>query len=105
MKSKKGDIFEYGKNITPFKYTLSTIDTSKPAPDTSKDAPLHNLGAERSAGFINYELDRSVARPHLLKWESQDLIEKSPPGLFRCYEHHTKPGSRMTDLKLEWCQK
>ena len=43
----KRDIFEFGKNITPSYYTLSTMDSSK-----LEDAPLHNLGIERSAGFF-----------------------------------------------------
>ena len=96
----KRDIFEY---ITPSYYTLSTMDSSK-----LEDAPLHNLGIERSAGFfINYELDRRGARElsatlsSQVKNKSQDLREKSPSCLVRCYEHHTKPGSRMTDLKVE----
>ena len=49
-KKQKVGIFEFGKNITPSNYTLSNMDISK-----LKDAPLHNLGAERRAGFINYE--------------------------------------------------
>ena len=49
-KNQKGGIFEFGKNITPSNYTLSNMDISK-----LEDAPLHILGAERRAGFINYE--------------------------------------------------
>ena len=106
FEKQKGDIFEFGENITPSNYALSTMDSSK-----LENAPLHNLGAERSVGFINYELDRRGARElssassSQVKHKSQDLIEKSPSGSFRCYGHHAKPGSRMADLKLEWCQK
>ena len=36
-KKQKGGIFEFGKNITPSNFTLSTMDISK-----LEDAPLHN---------------------------------------------------------------
>ena len=54
------------------------------------DAPPHNLGAERSASFINYKLDRRAARElsatlySKLKNKSQELIEKSK---FKGFEH------------------
>ncbi|KAK6168680.1 hypothetical protein SNE40_019871 [Patella caerulea] len=53
-----------------------------------KKAPIHNLNAERSVGFINYELGRrgtkqlASASACQVKAKSADLIEKRPSGSF-----------------------
>ena len=91
-KKQKRGIFEFGKNITRSNHTLTAMDISK-----LEDATLHNLGAERSAGFINYEFDRrescelSATSYSQLKYKSQELIEKSK---FKEFEH--SKGSQLT---------
>ena len=48
---QKGDIFSCGNCDESTKHSVSHMDTQK-----LEKAPIHNLAAERSVGFVNYEL-------------------------------------------------
>eukprot|EP00957_Ditylum_brightwellii_P030129 2280639-Ditylum_brightwellii.AAC.1 len=56
-------------------------------------APIHNLDANRSVGFVNYELQRrgaknlAAASSAQVKAKASDLIGAKDPGVFCNYKH------------------
>ena len=72
---QKGAIFGFGE-VQESEHALSRTDSSK-----LDQAPVHNIAAERSVGFINYELSRRGARElqcassAQVKCKSSDLTE------------------------------
>ena len=60
FKNQKGEIFAFGQDSQEegtSKYKLEEMDQAKLA-----GAPVNNLDAERSAGFVNYELKQRGAK-------------------------------------------
>ncbi|KAK6170820.1 hypothetical protein SNE40_019122 [Patella caerulea] len=87
FKHQKGEIFGFGDNQNEeSEYALENMDTEK-----LEKAPIHNLTAERSVGFINYELQRrgakqlACASSAQVKSMSVDLIDTQPSGSYSKY--------------------
>ena len=57
FQKQKGDIFSFGNCDKTAKYSVSHMNKEK-----LEKAPIHNLAAERSVGFVNYELSTRVAK-------------------------------------------
>ena len=106
FEKQKGDIFEFGEKVRPSTSALSTMDSEK-----LDNAPIHNLGAERSVGFINYELSRrgskqlGAASSSQVKHRALDLLEKKESGSFKQYSSLSKQGSQLSEIKLQWSKK
>ena len=104
FKKQKGDIF--GLEGEDSEYSLSKMD-----PEKLEKAPIHNLNAERSVGFINYELHRRGAKElpcassSQVKAKSTDLIDKRPSGSYRAYRTLVSPGGRLPQIMQEWNEK
>ncbi|KAK6171675.1 hypothetical protein SNE40_018117 [Patella caerulea] len=85
FQKQKGDIFEFG-GYEDSDHALSKMDTQK-----LERAPIHNLDAKRSVGFVNYELKRrgakelNAASSAQVKAKASDLIEARPSGSFKDY--------------------
>lgn len=69
-----------------------------------EQAPIHNLFAERSVGFVNYELKRrgatqlAGASSTQVKAKVVDLIEKRESGAFKLYRNVTKAGGKIPEI-------
>ena len=69
------------------------------------------MAAERSVGFINFELSRrgskqlGAASTAQVKHRASDLLEKQDSGSFRKYGPLTKQDSKLSELKLQWSNK
>ena len=106
FQKQKGDIFGFGDCDEDAQHALATMD-----PEKLDQAPIHNLEAERSVGFVNYELSRrgakqlSLASSSQVKAKSSDLIEQSPSGSFKQYRQLVKSGGPLPNLYLEWNKK
>jgi hypothetical protein len=103
FQKQKGDIFSFGNYDQSAKHSLSHMDAEK-----LEQAPVHNLAAERSVGFVNYELSRRGAKQLAsasaaqVKAKSADLIEKCTPGSFRAFGGCIKKGGRIPEILQEW---
>ena len=86
FKKQKGNIFGFGDDENSDQ-ALSKMNVQK-----LEHAPIHNLNAERSVGFINYELHRrgakqlSCASSSQVKAKSADLIDQQPSGSYSYYK-------------------
>ena len=64
--------------------------------DKQEGAPVHNLDAEQSVGFINYELSirgskqLSSASSTQVKCAAHDLIDNTAPGSYKEYSKVAK---------------
>ena len=96
FKKQKGEIFGFGENDQQqgSQHALSRMNKEK-----LEKAPINNLDAERSVGFINFELSRrgakqlgSASSSHI-KSKAKDLIEKTETGSYKRYGNLTKTGS------------
>lgn len=73
-------------------------------PGKLEKAPIHNLDAERSVGFTNYELSMRGTNQLMcaylsqVKAKSADLIENCPSGSFVVYRKIIKPGGRIPEI-------
>ena len=54
---QKGAIFGFGEEDKESDHALSKMN-----PEKLENAPIHNLDAERSVGFVNYEFSRRGAK-------------------------------------------
>jgi len=105
FRNQKGDIFGFGEKGTT-EYSLSTMDSAK-----LDEAPIHTLTAERSVGFINYELQRrgakqlSSASSVQVKSKSADLIDKQPSGSYKKYKGLVTGGGKVPEIMTEWNKK
>ena len=103
FQKQKGDIFGFGDYNESSPNLLSQMDANK-----LEEAPVHNLAAERSVGFVNYELSRRGAKQLAsasaaqVKAKSHDLIEKRPSGSFRQYANVVKQGGRIPEIMTNW---
>jgi hypothetical protein len=74
-------------------------------------APVHNLDAERSVGFVNYELCRRGAKhfgcasSSQVKAKASDLIEQFPSGSFQKFVKVVKKGGKIPEIMLAWNSK
>ena len=57
FQKQMGDIFSFGNCDESTKHSVSNMDTQK-----LEKAPIHNPAAERSVGFVNYELSTRSAK-------------------------------------------
>lgn len=77
--------------------------------DKLEGAPVHNLDAERSVGFINYELSRrgskqlSTASSTQVKCAASDLIDTTVTGSYKGYSKVAK--YVIPELCLNWAAK
>ncbi|CAH1252996.1 Hypp1057 [Branchiostoma lanceolatum] len=106
FQKQKGDIFGFGEHDAAAQYSVTQMDKEK-----LEKAPIHNLDAERSVGFVNYELSRrgakqlKVASAAQVKAKSSDLIERREPGSFRNYSKEARKGGRIPEILLAWEKK
>ena len=100
---QKGDIFSFGESDEVSEHALAQMDQEK-----LEKAPVHNLAAERSVGFVNYELSRRGAKQlgsasaSQVKAKASDLIDKCASGAFKAYAHLTKKGSKIPEIMRAW---
>lgn len=81
--------------------------------DTEKleKAPVHNLAAERSVGFINYGLQRrgakqlACASSAQVKAKAEDLIEKCPSGSYKAFMKKVSSTGQIPAIIKEWERK
>jgi hypothetical protein len=103
---QKGDIFSFGEYDQSSEHALARID-----PERLEKAPVHNLAAERSVGFVNYELSRRGAKQlesasaAQVKAKASDLIDQCPSGSFRAYGNLVKKGSKIPEIMQAWSMK
>lgn len=104
FENQKGKLFgfgEEGRGDSP--HQLESMDQEK-----LEQAPIHNLDAERSVGFVNYELSRrgsgqlEAASSAQVKAKSYDLLESQPSGSFKDYSPRIR--SKIKELKLDWVE-
>jgi len=106
FQKQKGDIFGFGDYDESSEHSIAHMDKQK-----LEKAPIHNLDAERSVGFVNYELSRRGAKQlksasaAQVKAKSVDLIEKRQAGSFRSYRHLVKKGGKIPEILLAWHEK
>ena len=100
---QRGNIFGFGDIEEDNQYALSKLPRDK-----LDKAPINNLDAERSAGFINYELSRrgstqlAVASSSQVKAKSADLLERRPAGSFKQYRSLVKTGGKIPEILGAW---
>ena len=100
---QKGAIFGFGEEDKESDHALSKMN-----PEKLENAPIHNLDAERSVGFVNYELSRRGAKELgavssiQVKAKAKDLIEKRPSGSFRQYGNMVRKRGQIQDIFLKW---
>jgi hypothetical protein len=108
FKKQKGEIFGFGEKDQEqgSQHALSRMNKEK-----LEKAPIHNLDAERSVGFINFELSRrgakqlgSASSSHI-KCKAKDLIENAETGSYKRYGNLTKTGSVISELYIRWRSK
>ncbi|KAL4236509.1 hypothetical protein ACF0H5_004895 [Mactra antiquata] len=105
FQNQKGEIFGLGDKGTT-DYSLSEMNREK-----LDKAPIHNVTAERSVGFINYELQRrgskqlASASAVQVKSKSADLIEKQPSGTYAKYKQLVKGCGKIPEIMTEWNKK
>ena len=107
FKNQKGKIFGFGQDEESdddnSQYELAKMDQAKLA-----HAPIHNLAAERSVGFVNYELKQRGAKqlPTVssvqVKAKARDLLDAVPSGSYKQYSAVTKPGGKVSEILLKW---
>ena len=106
FQKQKGDIFGFGDCNRSSASSVANMDLEK-----LDQAPIHNLAAERSVGFINYELSRRGAKQlgsasaSQVKAKFTDLKERREPGSFRSYSSIVRKGGRMPEIMLAWNRK
>ena len=106
FQKQKGDIFSFGDHEPTAAHSLSTMDADK-----LEQAPIHNLDAERSVGFINYELSRRGAKQldcassAQVKSKSADLIERRTSGSFIHYNSVARAEGKIPEIMLAWNSK
>ena len=100
-------IFGFGKKKDEDTGTLLKIcDLNEEKMDQLDSVQIHNLGEERSVGFVNYELDirgkqnlESVSRKMVLN-KSADLTKKLTD-----LKKYRKPTAEIKELKFAWNKK
>lgn len=106
FQKQKGDIFSFGECDQAAEYSVEHMDSEK-----LEKAPVHNLAAERSVGFVNYELSRRGAKQlgsasaAQVKAKSADLIEQCTSGSFKAYGRLAKKGARIPEIMQAWTVK
>lgn len=106
FEKQKGDIFGFGDYNEECSHSLSSMDVQK-----LDQAPVHNLDAERSVGFVNYELCRRGAKQlgcassSQVKAKASDLIEQFPSGSFQKFVKVVKKGGKIPEIMLAWNSK
>jgi hypothetical protein len=106
FQKQKGDIFGFSDFDESARSSVANMDLQK-----MDKAPIHNLAAERSVGFVNYELSRRGAKQlgsasaSQVKAKSTDLIDRREPGSFRSYGSVVRKGGRMPEIILAWNRK
>ena len=99
----KGDIFGFGDYEESSEMSVANMDSQK-----LEKAPVHNLVAECSVGFMNYELSIRGAKQSTsassaqVKAKSTDLIDRQQPGSFKKYSNVVRKGGRITEIILTW---
>lgn len=100
---QKGDIFGFGDYNEFAESSVALMDQEK-----VEKAPIHNLNAERSIGFVNYELSIRGAKQlgsasaAQVKAKCTDLIDKRQPGSFRSYGSIIRKGGKIPEIMLAW---
>ncbi|KAI8514440.1 hypothetical protein Bbelb_070310 [Branchiostoma belcheri] len=106
FQKQKGDIFGFGEHDVTAQNSVTQMDKEK-----LEKAPIHNLDAERSVGFVNFELSRrgakqlKVASAAQVKAKSSDLIARREAGAFRNYSKELRKGGRIPEIVLAWNRK
>eukprot|EP00058_Branchiostoma_floridae_P002606 XP_002588094.1 hypothetical protein BRAFLDRAFT_87612 [Branchiostoma floridae] len=101
FQKQKGDIFGFGEYDEAAQHSVTQMDQEK-----LEEAPVHNLDAEQSVGFVNYELSRrgakqlKAASAAKVKSKSSDLIERREPGSFRQYNKEVRKGGRIPEILM-----
>jgi len=107
FKNQKGDIFGFGEDFNKeSEYALARMDSGK-----LEKAPIHNPTAERSVGFVNYELQRRGAKQLACassveaKSKSADLIESQPSGTYSKYTKLVQRGGIIPEIMEAWSKR
>ena len=100
---QKGDIFAFGDYDESAQNAVTQMDPGK-----LEKAPIHNLNAERSVGFVNFELSRRGAKQlgsastAQVKAKSTDLVDRRQSGSFRSYGSVVRKGGKLPEIMMAW---
>ena len=107
--NQKGAIFGFGPNADEDTGNLLKIASVSCEEMKKLDkVPVHNLGEERSVGYVNYELNirgrqnlESVSKKMILK-KSSDLLNRIDKTKLHMFK---KPAEEIKDIRLQWNDK
>ena len=106
---QRGAIFGFGKfadDETDKVLKISTLESSKCR--KLNQAPVYNLNEERSAGWVNHEIN-ICGKKHLESVSRRMVINKSVELLHKAdltkLKKHIKPAAEIKQVKIQWAEK